>query len=313
MISIIIPIYNVKDYVKDCIDSILNQTYKDYEVILVDDCGRDDSVAIAENMLKEGQVNYMVLHHDHNRGLSAARNTGFAKAKGEYVLFVDSDDSISNDCLEKLVTIAGKTEADVTVGDINVIGNDENIPLLSDKLPEMYSSSDEILTSYMNGDWYMMAWNKLLRREFIEKNHILFVDGLVHEDNPWSFEVACKAERMAFVKDKTYNYLVRENSLQTDKNFTKHYNAYKQIIQIISEIIEDNNLEEKTRGWFERQKALFFVLTKQNGDKRQLRRMYSVIHDFLPAPSMRKCDVHYYLPEFLGFICYKRFFGYHLC
>lgn len=102
MISIIVPIYNVKDYVKDCIDSIQNQTYKDYEVILVDDCGRDDSVAIAENMLKEGHVNYLILHHDHNRGLSAARNTGFAKAKGEYVLFVDSDDTLSLDCLENL-------------------------------------------------------------------------------------------------------------------------------------------------------------------------------------------------------------------
>lgn len=313
MISIIIPIYNVKDYVKDCIDSILNQTYKDYEVILVDDCGRDESVAIAEKMLEEGQVRYSVLHHDHNRGLSAARNTGFAKAKGEYILFVDSDDTMALDCLEKLVAMADKTKADVTVGNINVIGNGAEIPLLSDKLPELFFSRDEILASYMKGEWYMMAWNKLVRRDFMEKNHLLFVNGLLHEDNPWSFEIACKAEKMAFVKDNTYNYLVRENSLQTDKNFTKHYNAYKQILQIISAIIEYNDLEEKTRGWFERQKALFFGQTKVNGDKRQLRHMYNVIHNFLPAPSFRKCDIHYYLPESLGYVCYKRFFSYHLC
>lgn len=312
MISIIIPIYNVKDYVKNCIDSILSQTYKDYEVILVDDCGRDKSVAIAEKML-EGKVRYTVLHHDHNRGLSAARNTGFVEAKGEYVLFVDSDDSLSHDCLEKLVNVANKTKADVTVGNVNVVGNGAEIPLLSDKLPNVLSSRDEILNSYMKGEWYMMAWNKLVRREFMEKNNLLFVNGLLHEDNPWSFEIACKAQKMAFVKDKTYNYLVRENSLQTDKNFTKHYNAYKQILQIVSEIIVDNNLHDKTKGWFERQKALFFGQTKQKGDKRQQRHMYSVIHHFLPSPSFRKCDIHYYMPEKLGYIVYKRFFGYHLC
>lgn len=313
MISIIIPIYNVKDYITDCITSILNQTYKDYEVILVDDCGRDDSVALAENMLKGGQVRFTTLRHEHNRGLSAARNTGFSVARGKYVLFVDSDDSLSFDCLEKLAAVADRTGADVTVGNINVVGNGSEIPLLSDNMPEMFSSRDEILASYMKGEWYMMAWNKLVRREFMNKNHIQFVEGLVHEDNPWSFEVACKAESMAFVMDKTYNYLVRENSLQTDKNFTRHYNAYKQILRIVADLIKDNNLEEKTHGWFERQKALFFGQTKMKGSKRQLRRMYSLIHNVLPAPSMRKCDIHYYLPESLGFMCYKKFFGYHLC
>ena len=158
-----------------------------------------------------------------------------------------------------------------------------------------------------------MAWNKLIRCDFIKKYHIQFVEGLVHEDNPWSFEVACKAGKMAFIKDENYNYLVRENSLQTDKNLTRHYNAYKQILQIIAGIITDNKLEEKTRGWFERQKALFFGQTIMNGDNRQQRSMYSIIHHTLPIPSLRKCDIHYYLPESLGFFCYKKFFGYHLC
>lgn len=311
MVSIIIPIYNVKEYIKDCICSILNQTYKDYEVILVDDCGSDDSVAIAERTLK-GNAIYTTLRHDHNRGLSAARNTGFAEAKGEYVLFVDSDDSLSLDCLEKLVTMADKTKADVTVGNINVIGNGTNIPLLSDTLPEMFSSRDEILNSYMKSEWYMMAWNKLVRREFIEKKHIQFVEGLVHEDNPWGFELACKAEKMAFVKDKTYNYLVRENSLQTDKNFIKHFNAYKQILQITAEIIAENKLEEETRGWFERQKALFFGQTIMNGDVVQQKQIYSIIRSAIPQGHWKKDECHYFMPQPIGFLLYKKFFGYKL-
>ncbi len=160
-ITIVIPIYNVRDYIKNCIDSILNQTYKDYEVILVDDCGRDDSVAIAEKML-EGKIKYSTLRHDHNRGLSAARNTGVAEAKGEYILFVDSDDSLTHDCLEKLVRMADKTKADITVGNINVIGNGTNIPLLSDKLPDIFTSRDEILESYIYFLIYVLIEEKLL-------------------------------------------------------------------------------------------------------------------------------------------------------
>ena len=102
-ISIIIPIYNVEPYIEDCLQSVMRQTYRGMmECILVDDCGTDNSMKVAEQLIKiyNGPIDFKVLHHEHNRGLSAARNTGIDAACGDYVYFLDSDDWISDDCFE---------------------------------------------------------------------------------------------------------------------------------------------------------------------------------------------------------------------
>ena len=110
-ISIIVPVYNVEQYIKECFDSIAAQTYKgDIECIFVDDCGQDDSVAILEKLIAEyhGPMQFSIVHHEHNKGLSGARNTGIRKASGDYLYFLDSDDSITSDCIEKLTALAEK-------------------------------------------------------------------------------------------------------------------------------------------------------------------------------------------------------------
>ena len=105
MISIIVPIYNVEEFIAECLQSVVAQTYRDYELILVDDCGTDGSMSVAARFAShpalEGKMR--ILRHDRNRGLSAARNTGTAAAKGKYVLFLDSDDILAPDCLQLLV------------------------------------------------------------------------------------------------------------------------------------------------------------------------------------------------------------------
>ena len=110
-VSIIIPIYNVASYVERCIRSVMNQTLtKEIECIILDDCGSDNSIDIAENLISEyvGCIDFRILHHDFNRGLSAARNTGIDSAKGEYIYYLDSDDKIVPDCIEKLVSSVKK-------------------------------------------------------------------------------------------------------------------------------------------------------------------------------------------------------------
>ena len=108
-ISIIVPVYNVEQYVNECFDSIAAQTYKgEIECIFVDDCGQDDSVAILEKLITDyhGAIKFYIVHHEHNKGLSGARNTGIRHAQGDYLYFIDSDDSIKSDCIEKLVALA---------------------------------------------------------------------------------------------------------------------------------------------------------------------------------------------------------------
>ena len=312
MVSIIIPIYNVEQYITACLESVDAQINTDYEVILVDDCGTDGSMRIVND--------YVTLNHDHdrniwriiqhkkNRGLSAARNTGTDAAIGKYVYYLDSDDTISPDCLEKLVAEAEHTEAEMVVGNINVIGDDKWIPRLKQK--ELLAG-DDCFHAFLQGKYYMMAWNKLVRRDFLEQNNISFVEGLIHEDCAWSFTVACLASKVAFVHDETYNYLVRSNSIQTGKDFSKHFNAYCSLLKYYAN--ESKKYGKATdpefRWWYEKQKALHFGQTKSSGTKEQLRKIYSIIRQNLPQSGLNKMQIHYCLPSFLGFFAYKKWYG----
>ena len=101
-VSIIIPIYNVAKYVTACLNSVFNQTYKDLEVILIDDCGQDNSMEIVHNFVESHPQPFpiRILYHKQNRGLSAARNTGISAAEGDFIYFLDSDDTIASNCIE---------------------------------------------------------------------------------------------------------------------------------------------------------------------------------------------------------------------
>ena len=103
-VSLIIPVYNVSEYIERCMHSVMAQTYTDIECIIIDDCGTDDSMAKCEQMIREyeGPIKFLILHHEHNRGLSAARNTGIHQTIGKWFYFLDSDDEITPHCIEKL-------------------------------------------------------------------------------------------------------------------------------------------------------------------------------------------------------------------
>ena len=110
LISIIIPVYQVSDYVERCIRSVMSQTFTDIECIIVDDATVDDSMVKCQKLIDEydGRIQFRLLHHEKNRGLSAARNTGTKAATGEYVFYLDSDDEITSDCIEKMMLLAEK-------------------------------------------------------------------------------------------------------------------------------------------------------------------------------------------------------------
>ena len=113
MVSIIIPVFRISGYIQRCIESVINQTYKDIECIIVDDGTQDDSIEKCEKLIKEykGPIIFKIIHHEVNRGLSAARNTGTDAATGKYLYYLDSDDYISSNCIEKLVSYAIEDES----------------------------------------------------------------------------------------------------------------------------------------------------------------------------------------------------------
>ena len=233
-ISIIIPVYNVESFITDCLQSVMRQTYTGpLECILVDDCGTDNSMALAEQMIADynGPRVFRVIHHEHNRGLSAARNTGMDAAKGEYVYFLDSDDWISDDCIEKLAKPLQQKEVDIVVGDYEIVGSLPYYLELSLSEGEYHESG--INKTFCNQGVYVMAWNKLYNKSFLEKNRLCFDEGRIHEDEILAFELSCVEKTFYVVKSVTYYYRIRENSIVMNKDQFKKLVGYMGAFQSI--------------------------------------------------------------------------------
>jgi glycosyltransferase involved in cell wall biosynthesis len=212
-VSIIIPVYHVEAYVERCLLSALNQTYGNLEIVLVDDCGQDDSMGVADRVVsghRNGGI-VRVLRHLRNRGLSAARNTGLDAVSGDYVYFLDSDDELFDD-----TAIAGLVEVcdpyDVVVG--GVVTGDGRDYLRNKDLT--LTGNRAVMEAYFKGEIYPMAWNKLVRREFLLDNRLYFKEGLIHEDSLWTFQFVSCAKSVRVVDSPSYIYHIRENTLSTN-------------------------------------------------------------------------------------------------
>lgn len=230
VISIIIPVYNVAEYITECLQSVMRQTYSgEIECILVDDCGSDDSIAITEQLIADykGSISFRILHHEHNRGLSAARNSGTEAATGDYIYYLDSDDYISNDCIEILSKPLIDGKYDVIIGNYQTTENPAKSFDLFD-ITGAITDNHTIFQQYAERHLPVMAWNKLCSREFLTTNNISFLEGQLHEDELWTYKIFHQANSI-FVENKiTYTYLIRSSSItgMGDKNRIKKANAY---------------------------------------------------------------------------------------
>lgn len=247
-VSIIIPVYNVAPYIEACLQSVFNQTYEDIEAIIVDDCGTDNSMEIVERIVStyNGKINIKIFHHDQNKGLSAARNTGIRKSAGEYIFFLDSDDLLPNDAIQNLVyqTII-HPNIDFVIGEIKTTGaENRSYPLLSETC---LRSNEEILKDYLLFEWNVMACNKLIKKELIITNQLFFKEGLYHEDLDFSFRLALSANSMACSKTVTYLYLIRPNSITTHKGL-KNYKDNAWIIRNNLDLLHKR--EQKISSFF---------------------------------------------------------------
>ena len=223
-VSIIIPVFNVAPYIADCLRSVMRQTYTGpMECLIVDDCGTHESIAIAERMIADykGPIRFQILHHEQNRGLSAARNTGTEAAIGEYLYYVDSDD-VTEDCIE---TLMGKVEEypDVEMVQGNAcrhLMGGGSVNLVKDVLVSFAASNEEVRRCfYQYRQIYVNVWNKLLRRNFVVNNRILCKEGILFEDNLWVFYLLRYLEKAAFVSEVTYHQKKRPNSITTGTDF----------------------------------------------------------------------------------------------
>ena len=216
-VSIIIPFYNVAPYIKRCLESVVNQTYPELECILIDDCGTDNSLEIAQDFINSyiGKVKFTILHQKQNMGQSAARNKALLYAKGEYVFFLDCDDSITTDCIESLMFLANKyPDADFVQGNILEYTGEISHYGWHTQLPE-YCSDHEELENYVLSVVVTSAWNKVIKTSFITENRLYFPEGIIHEDLYWCFFLAKHTKAAAFINKGTYFYYINDNSTIT--------------------------------------------------------------------------------------------------
>lgn len=203
---------------------MMAQEHESLECIIVDDCGSDDSLKIAKDCIKSyrGSIQFTIIQHERNRGLSAARNTGVSLAKGEYIFFLDSDDMLMPDCISLLVAgLKQQNDVDFVIGNYCVPNGPLPVyPELSQP-PQIIDDQEKIQKAYPYS-WYAMAWNKLIKKQFLLEHNISFVENIIHEDEVWSFAPATFAEKMTTVSDCTYFYNIRDNTLNTQTPKSKN-------------------------------------------------------------------------------------------
>lgn len=221
-VSIIVPVYNVEEYIADCFQSIVNQTYTGpMECLFIDDCGTDNSVRVLEGLIMayEGPIEMSLLHHEKNKGLSCARNTGIANAKGDYLFFLDSDDRLYPYSISCLADAAFKEEMpDMVLGGYQVNIPDHPISHYCYNY-EVIDNQPAIAKAFFDDKLFCMVPNKLVRRGFIEGNSLYFKEGIIHEDNLWSFQSFHVAQKVVTIPEKTYYYLIHSGSIMTSSSF----------------------------------------------------------------------------------------------
>ena len=301
LISINIPVFKCEDYIYRCLESVINQTYQNIEIILVNDCTLDNSIAIIEDFIqKHKDFDIKLIHHKENGGLSVVRNTGIENSKGEYIYFLDSDDDITNDCIEKLVenVLENKTEMVIAQNRwINTFdGSTKDFGFATDFSNLIYSDNLSIFKAYCQGSFPVSSWNKLVKLSFIKENEIYFVPGLYAQDELWMFHVMEKIGSLSILKDITYNYYLHANSVvfnRTKKNSENHQTILEWITKSYHQT-ESDARKKLIRGWIvDYKKTILQMQWKVLKDKEYFVTNYKRMKK---APSLSLAD--YFSNEF---------------
>lgn len=219
--SIVVPVYNVKNYLERCLDSLINQTFKNIEIVLVDDGSNDGSDLICDEYASKFE--YIKVVHKLNGGLSDARNVGIDNASGEYIIFVDSDDYLCCDSCEKF-NLLTNDKPEVITGNAYVLRENGKIeymkPIGSSK--SVFSGLDYMVYQMSHGTCFMAAWLYVYRTDYLKKYNLRFKKGILHEDEEFTPRALINATTVSVSDIIHYNYIIREGSITTSKNKTKN-------------------------------------------------------------------------------------------
>lgn len=229
LVTISIPIYDCENHILNCLQSVINQSYKNLEILLVDDLGNDNSMKLVENFIeKYPDFNFQIYRNEKNSGLSVVRNVGINHAKGKYIFFLDSDDEITTDCISKMVEVAETEQVQMVCGNVKTIRLETKEEIEAFKLHIINSKivgNETIFESFIEGNFPVPSWNKLILLDFLKQNKLYFKEGLFAQDSLQSFETALVLESVYFLKDDTYLYYLHQDSVIHNRK-KKHFDNW---------------------------------------------------------------------------------------
>ena len=232
-VSVIVPFYNVEKYIEKCLETLVNQTLDDIEIILVNDGSKDKTVDIVEKY-KEMYSNKIVYLEKENGGLSDARNYAISYARGEYIAFLDSDDYVETNMYKEMYEIAQKENSDMV--ECNFIWEYPNKTRID--IGTTYNNKHEMIEKIR-----VVAWNKLIKREILEKSKVQFPKGYRYEDVEFTYKLIPFLEKVSFCKTPMVHYVQREGSISNVQN--KRNAEIFDVMEHVMDYYKENNLYEE--------------------------------------------------------------------
>ena len=238
-VSVIVPVYNVEKYLEKCLNSLVNQTLENIEIIIVNDGTKDNSEEIIKKFIEKYPQKIVYLKKE-NGGLSDARNFGIPYAKGEYIAFLDSDDYVEKDIYKEMYELAKKENSDMVECDFLWEYPDKT----REDIGQVYNGKKEMLEKVR-----VVAWNKLIRRSILEKTQIQFPKGLRYEDVEFTYKLIPYLNKVSFLKKPYIHYIQRENSISNSQN-----ERTKEIFTVLDNVIDyykENNYYDEYKDELE--------------------------------------------------------------
>ena len=217
-ISVIIPVYNVEKYIRQCLESIINQTLKEIEIIIVNDGTKDNSMKIVEEYVSDKRIKII---NKENGGISSARNAGMEIAQGEYIYFIDSDDFVEKEVLSTLYENSENGKMDIVFSNFSYY-NDRTKKEKRAKFIFPFKENINKGYYYLYNGEEINVWNRLYKKEFLEKYNFKFIEGIIYEDQDFGFKTIMLAEKIKYVENYGYKYRTdREGSIMSSQKKEK--------------------------------------------------------------------------------------------
>lgn len=275
LITIILPVYNVEKYIADCINSIINQTSKNFDLLIVDDGSKDESIIIAKSLLENSSIDYQIIERK-NGGLGAARNTGIKQASGEYLAFVDSDDVITPDYIDTFENDIKKNNTELCIANFKWVDDANKFEFEKENPGGVIVQKKEFLYKILTRQIFQYFGCFCTKRTYILENNLFFDESVRFSvDQAYMWRLMVNVPQYTYNYHKIYNYYERPGSIMTASGVDKMLTGYPSILKCVEELadnpyIDSNNIVVRWRV------SVLHTIAKQL-DYSAFKKMYDMI------------------------------------